>query len=300
MTKRLITPEYAQQLIDECKHDDALMDTLMRPIRPHHVNYLARQMERKAFGNNIIDIAHCKETDQRFIVNGNHTLRALIQSQAQLYLTVEHTTCETIHDVRLAYQRYDRGLMRSRKDSLRSLNSVGDMDLPLSSVGYLAAAVAFLVDDYGSTRVSKMMGDDELYEESIGWADEYKAIREIVGGSKQWEARIIRRRSVLSVAMVTIRAEPEKARKFWTGVVTGVDIPDKSPILRLRDFLVESNMLGGGTTKNPQYKPEAMAKVVAYCWDKYVTGKPLVQLRVPDRPPTVYFSSSAAGELVPA
>lgn len=294
MTKRFITPEVAQALIDECEHAPDLMDTLRRPIRAAHVAYLARQMERGAFGNNLIDVVDCRKTGQRFIVNGNHTLRAIVKSGARLHLTFEETPCETIQDVRLAYSRYDRGLVRSRKDAMRSLNAVDGTGLPLSHVGYLASAVAFMMDDYRlgqNARRSKGMGDDELYSELAAWAAEFQVLREIVGGTKTWESRIIRRRGVLSVALVTIRANKSKAIDFWTGVVSGVDIPRHSPILKVRDYLMETGIIGNSSRPGAMVHPDEMARTVAYCWDKFVTGTPVKQMKVPGGPVVVRFAS---------
>ncbi len=294
MVKRLVTPEYARALIEECTHDKSLMETLMRPIRPHHVAYLARQMERGAFGNNLIDIAYCHETGQRFIVNGNHTLRAIIKANARLHLTVENTECETVEDVRLAYSRYDRGLGRTRADAMRALNASNGLAVPLSYVGYLASAVAFMLDDYrkeGSGRLSQTVGDDELYEEALRWRNEYECIRQWVGGAKAWEARVIRRRGVLSVALVTARANPDKAREFWQGVVTGANIPYGSPALRLRDFLMETGVRGGARDGGKVADTDEIAKTVAYCWEKFVANRLIKQLKVPAGPVSVRFSS---------
>src|SRR5690606_35200289 len=131
MTRQMINPAYAQQLIDSTMHDPQLMETLMRPIRPVHVSYLARQMERRNFGNNIIDIVTCAETGQTFLANGNHTLRAIVKSGATIPLTVERSQVGTIHDVRRIYSQYDRGLSRSRKDAMRALDNGGSSGLPL-------------------------------------------------------------------------------------------------------------------------------------------------------------------------
>lgn len=295
MSKRLITPEYARALIEECEHDQALMETLRRPIRPRHVAFLARQMERGAFGNNLIDVAYCRETEQRFIVNGNHTLRAVVQSGVRLHLTVEETRCETLHDVRMAYSRYDRGLMRNRKDAMRALDAGSETGLPLSHVGYLASAVAFMLDDFktsGNNRLSQMVGDDELYEEMVSWTGEYRVLREIVGSSKLWEGRIVRRRGVLSVALVTVRADKARAIEFWTGVASGVNIPLNSPMLRLRDYLMETYAHGGGETRDSVAHPDVIARTVAHCWEKFVTGETMKRMRVPAGPVTVKFATA--------
>jgi len=284
MTKRFITPAYAQQLIDECTHDPKLMATLMRPIRPRHVTFLARQMERNNFGNNVIDVAHCLETFQKFIVNGNHTLRAIVQSGVSLHLSFEQTSCETLDDVRRVYSQYDRGLSRSRTDALRSLNATDKLNVPLSHVGYLASAVAFILDDYpsaGARSRTRMIGDAELFEEVCAWSEEYQLIRDVIGGVKSWESRIIRRRGVCSVALVTARATPEKSRIFWDGVVSGVNIPSGSPMLKLRDYLMVAGVAGGGGTSKQTVTSDDLARTVAYCWSKYITGRSILRLQVP-------------------
>lgn len=295
--KRFISPLVATQLINECAHDNALMRTLMRPIRQHHVSYLARQIQRRNFGNNIIDVATCEETGQRFIVNGNHTLRAIIEADMPLRLTMEQTSCATMDDVRRAYSQYDRGLSRNRADAFRPLHSVADSGISLGEMGRLASAVAFIIDDYkttgGSSRKSKMIGDADLYEEAMQWGAEYLALKEIVGGSRTWQDFILHRRGVVSVALVTLRANEAKAVEFWTQVVKGANMKDNAPALRLRDYLMTTAMHGGGAKGNKELAhADAVARTVAYCWGKHINGQALIRLTVPAGPVVVRFAST--------
>lgn len=294
MTRRMVNPTYAQELIEETTHEPGLMATLMRPIRPYHVDYLARQMERRNFGNNIIDIVTCAETGQRFLANGNHTLRAVVKSGVTIPLTVEQSRVETIRDVRRIYSQYDRGLSRSRKDAMRSLDADGASGLPLTHVGYLASAVAFMLDDYdlkGGGRPSQKIGDDELHTEMVTWVEEFAIVRNAVGTNKQWEARIIRRRGVLSVALNTARANRDTASRFWHGVASGVNLAAKSPELVLREYLTETGLTGGGG-RGVMTTARDMARVSAHCWNKFINGERIARLYVPSGPVTVKYSSA--------
>ena len=274
MSKQLITPELANEWITAYFYEKPLMHSVMRNIRDSHVNYLAKEMMRGMFGSATIAFADCKETGRRFIVNGNHTLRAIARSGVTLYLTVEHNECETMEQVRHLYATYDKNLLRSRADSLRAYHADTTLNITQTDVGKLAAAIVFMNQKFGEGHTSRTP-DSLLLNEMKPWAESFGQLLVAIGHSGPWYKRIARR-PVLAVALATVRYQQKMALSFWEAVVTGEGLNRYAPALRLRDYLVEAMLLGdyGNVTGTD------MAKAVTYCWNKHYNNERIVQMKV--------------------
>jgi len=277
MTKQLITPELANEWIAAYFYEKPLMHSVMRNIRESHVNYLAEEMTRGMFGSATIAFADCKENGRRFIVNGNHTLRAIVKSGVTLYLTNEINECDTMEQVRHLYATYDKNLLRSRADSLRAYHADDTLNILQTDVKVLASAVSFMFQVFGGAHYRRMP-DSLVLEEMKEWATPYGHLLVAIGRGKPWFNRIAKR-SVLTVALVSMRHQRAMAFPFWQSVVTGAGLARHAPALRLRDYLLEANIRGQGNDALD------MAKAVAYCWNKHYNNERIVQMKVPyDKP----------------
>jgi hypothetical protein len=280
MSKQLITPELANEWITSYFYEEPLMHSVMRNIRPRHVDYLANEMKAGRFGSATIAFADCKADGRRFIVNGNHTLRAIVKSGVPLSLTVEHNECETLDRVRHLYATYDKNLVRQRADSLRAYDARSTLNIRQTDVEKLSSAVAYMMDGFGARVYPTKIPDTDLLAEMATWVVPYGKLLVAVGSTKPWFKRIFGRRPVLAVAIVSMRNNPDIAFPFWESVVTGAGLRRYAPALRLRDYLADNTIGAGGGTHI-----QDMAKAVAYCWNKHLRGELIVQMKVPyDKP----------------
>lgn len=280
MSKQLITPELANEWVTAYFYEKSLMHSVMRNIREYHVDYLAKEMSNGTFGSATISFADCKENGRRFIVNGNHTLRAIAKSGVTLYLTVEQNECDTMEQVRHLYATYDKNLLRSRVDSLRAYHAGDVLGITQSDVGALSAAVVYILQGFGT--VPGRIPDRVVLEEMKSWAEPFGHLLVAIGRSNPWYPRIARRRGVASVAIISMKYHRGIAFPFWQSVATGEGLHRYSPALRLRDFLIENGTLQGGKDGLSQ---AALVKTVAYCWNKQYRNERIVQMKVPyDKP----------------
>lgn len=291
MSKQQITPELAQSWIDAYKYEPALMHTVMRNVRRDHVVFLAKEMASGRFSSATIAFADCKEDGRRFVVNGNHTLRAIVESGVTLFLTVEYNDCNTMDEVRHLYATYDKNLTRKRFDSLRAYDAAGKFDINQTHVRTLSSAVGYMIADFGrNPKKTREVSDAELMERMRPWVPAFGQILAAVGVSGAWYKRIVWRRSVLSVALVTMRYQPDQAFGFWKSIAEGSGLKVHSPALRLRDYLMELMVSGGGRSSETRalVKVETqtnISRVVAYCWNKNYNGERIVLMKVPyDKP----------------
>lgn len=282
-----ITPSMAQGWIDS--YTGAQDHGIMRSIRPWWVNYLVGQMRQGTFSPTSL-IMLAKVGDEVFIVNGNHTLRAIVGSGVTIGLPVERFECGTVDEVRHMYATADHPLKRQRSDSFRAYDTFGSLGINLSDARSLASAVTFMMNDYGRVRNSKVpISDSELLVMMQPWVPMFSELLEIAprGHGTAWHRRLVRRASVCAVAMMTVHYQPVMARDFWVSVVNGTGIKSKtSPALKLRDYLMETMPPGGnGAGRLVMENHDLMAKKVAHCWNQFYLGKSLTLLRVTNDKP---------------
>jgi hypothetical protein len=290
--KTQITPELAQLWIDEATLAREL--GAMRPIRDWWVSYLAREMLKGQFSQSaMIGIGRLRGREG--ILNGNHTLRAIVRSGVTLTLPVETYDCETEAEFRHLYATWDTGQNRKRSDSLRAYDAIqmfghGEQ-VAQADVGNLSSAVAFMLKGFGDKPGSDpnaRPSNAELMVEMRPWVGPYAVLRSITGGGNtdSWNARILRRQGVCSVALITLRDQPELAQKFWRAVVSGVLVRENDPALRLRDYLMTSSVRGGAARQKNSESGYRMARTVDYCWGKFYLGKTIKSMHVNmERPP---------------
>ena len=284
--KTEITPELAQLWIDEATLAQDL--GAMRPIRDWHVSFLAREMLKGKFSQSAI-IGIGRLQGREGILNGNHTLRAIVRSGVTITLPVEMYDCRSEKEFRHLYATWDTGQKRKRVDSLRAYDAIqmfghGEQ-VAQSDVQNLSSAVMFMLKGFGDTFGTKQdarPSDLELMEEMKLWVEPYSILRAITGGgnTNTWNGRILRRQGVCSVALITLRDQPDLARNFWQMVVSGVIPMKHSPALRLRDYLLKTRSVGGGARKKESEPAFRMARITGYCWSRFYEGKAIQSMRV--------------------
>jgi hypothetical protein len=289
-----IAPELAQLWIDEATLAEDL--GAMRPIRDWWVTYLAREMLKGEFAQSaVIGIGRLRGREG--ILNGNHTLRAIVRSGVTLTLPVETYDCKTEGEFRHLYATWDTGQKRQRRDTLRAYDAIGMFghgEATQSDVTNLSSAVSFMLKGFGIKYVSDpsiRLSNAELMAEMKSWVEPYALLRAITGGgnTNSWNGRILRRQGVCSVALITIRDQPELAQKFWRAVVSGTGLIVKGdPVLRFRDYLLSTSISGGATSSRGKDHETAyrMARVTGYCWSKHYTRDKIYAMQVNyDKPP---------------
>ena len=282
-----ITPEMAQKWIDS--YVGAKVLGIMRPVRPWWVTYLANQMKQGLFSP-VATVVLAKVGDQVCIVNGNHTLRAIVQSGVTITIPVEKFTYQTDEEVRHLYATADHGLARTRTDSYRAYDVPHLIGVTHSDARSLGSAVLFMMNDYGRIRQSsRKVSDTDLLAAMKPWIPAFGKLIAVTGNShgNPWYKRVIRRSSVCAIALITMQYQHDMAHRFWGSVIDGTNFAHKqSPALRLREYLTETIPASGrGNSGKIMEQQDLMAKKVAHCWNLYYLNKPLKLLRVSNDKP---------------
>ena len=108
----LVTPEKAQALLATAYQGQ-------RPLRPHHVRFL-RHLLRTGHWRQGAEIHCARIGSERFLINGQHTLTALVQEHLAAWLTVVEIDVPTLAAIGRVYESFDRNLTRSLDDIYQS------------------------------------------------------------------------------------------------------------------------------------------------------------------------------------
>src|SRR5438309_8224190 len=108
----LVTPEKAQALLATAYQGQ-------RPLRPHHVRFLCHLL-RTGHWRQGAEIHCARLGTERFLINGQHTLTALVQEHLAAWLTLVEIDVPTLAAVGRLYVSSDRNLTRSLDDIYHS------------------------------------------------------------------------------------------------------------------------------------------------------------------------------------
>src|SRR5437762_13267804 len=104
----LVTPEKAQALL-------ATTYQGQRPLRPHHVRFL-RHLLRTRHWRQGAEIHCARIGTERFLINGQHTLTALVQERLSTWLTLVEIDAPTLAATGPTYDCHDRNWTRTLAD----------------------------------------------------------------------------------------------------------------------------------------------------------------------------------------
>src|SRR6185503_8235728 len=139
-TLTLITPDKAQALLETCYQGQ-------RPLRQHHVRFL-RHLMRTGHWRQGAEI-HCARVEgERFLVNGQHTLTALVQEGLAAWLTVVEIDVPTLAGIGRLYEAFDRNMTRSLDDIYQSDPEIGRYGWTTKQLKAMSGAVALLATGF--------------------------------------------------------------------------------------------------------------------------------------------------------
>ncbi len=227
-----------------------------RPINQQHLEQIKRALKDDTFRTGsvaIVSIKDEKDKKIKLLVNGQHQLKAVIDTDSMMIANIEEIDCETWEDVAEVYATYDQG-------------GRGLYDL----IGPYAEALEILWPPI----LTRLILSGGLYKDGrINWDRQRKAaslhnylkIGDFVfsifstNGKIEWkDCAHMKRRAVIAAMMNTAEKNREAARKFWTDIRDG-EVKKTDPSRTLRDFLLGYSVDHG---RGSQYSKKATEKEV--------------------------------------
>lgn len=266
-----VTPEKAIELIK--------LNTFkrQRPLNQKHMLELAHEMREGRFTEAIqIHFAQMNADLILILVNGQHTLSAIIYSGISIQLTLAYYSCDDDADVARLYSRFDKG-GRTPRDVYRALGIAENMELKDRQLHKLYAALRFM--NCGFSRKNFVDKGEDTLAEAYYWKDEAHEFFNAVKSS----LTVIHAAPIMSVALVTFRFQSKIANEFWSQVAGDDGLAKNDPRKILNKFIQENRIQYSGFNRGIKpITPEHLSRAVATAWNAYFSGQPLTKITVYD------------------
>lgn len=238
-----------------------------RDIDKVQVAILASEMKSGNFTDSKIDIGVLN--NERSLLNGQHTMNAIIQSECTYDLTVTEHYAQNSDDLAHLYETFDLQRRRRYADSMRVYRLTEVLGMNSTSIENLGAALAWARSNFGADRMMKqMITFTDRREWSKLWKWEMHAILEAISPCDKYIRNTLLKQPVLSVALITMRYQPEKSFAFWRQVAWQDGLKQYDPRQTLRKYLAAS-------TRTNEYsgnkvEPYEISRAVALAWNAYM------------------------------
>lgn len=264
-----ITPAIATKMLAEMNYDR------QRGIRLDHVHFLAHEMKEKRFTSNTIGICELPGGSQ-FLVNGYHTLMAIVEVGLTQQLPVQFFSTKTHQDVAKVYARMDKQLRRTRADTIRTYGLEDSFELPPSTLSKYAAASVIIMHDFATGGSLSYTSDDEVILFMMDWLEHAKKFLETIKETPLVQEMV--KRPVFPIGLMTMRYSG-KAPEFWSKVATDDGLAVGDPRKTLHQWLRETGMTQDSSRKKIAPLPVGL-RAVATAWNAYTEGRELKSIRV--------------------
>lgn len=267
---RQITPEVAKSYLERNYKSQ-------RPVRPHHVQFLAAEMTKGSFTTNSIVFAE-NGNGEGVMVNGQHTLEAILLSETSQVLPVMNYYVDGSDELASLYATIDVGLKRNDSDTLRAFDTSHITGLGAASLNKLVSAVKYFYAGWPRSSVKARISPIKTHEICLEWAKEYKEIMGITNKAHQTVYSRMHVQGTLSVLLALIKHSNSKETvlDFVEGVALDDGLRRGDPRKALNFYLVTTLYRH---SLNPAHSrmgsPIALATATAWAWNKFQSGQSL-------------------------
>lgn len=252
-----------------------------RPIREHHVEFIRHLMQTGRFRAGS-EIAMAQYASRDYIVNGNHTLYAIVRLDAPVWVTLTRYQVSSLEEVDALYNTFDRQMPRTARDMLKAYGFADHAGLTQRESECLFSAMRPLLSGfvYATARAQKELGylrdNERLYIAALDWTKEASMFaRDLQGAKKPWAAFLLRQ-SLMAIALVQYRFQPGIAGDFWEHVALENHANPNHPTrLLAKWFQTEAH--------KQRYSPIDYAYITAMAWNAAFHERPLRSFNMPSR-----------------
>jgi len=257
-----ITPATAGRWVEQFRYPP------QRALRSSQVRKLIRAIQLGEFESTTVMFARLG--DRLYLVDGQHRLHAIRDSGQTVVLNVLCKLVDSEEDLAHLYASLDCPVTRTFMDGYAAFGLQAELGFTQRAhVGMLSAAVVYIINGFRAG-----VGDDagvrgvrlHLMRE---WAPEARDAFALLAGDP--DARRNGSAGILSVMLVTLRYQPDRATDFWRRVIHGVELTQSMPEFALRRWLHDHP--AGGPNRPPLY-----SRAVAAAWNAHYEGRMLTKV----------------------
>jgi hypothetical protein len=241
-----------------------------RPINQSVVQEYALAMRQQEFRPGTT-ISFCVYQGKRYLINGQHTLQALIRAQVALLLGIEEIHVTSLEEIAAWYGKYDRLRLRTLQHIYEAHDMAAQLNLNKSQTVCLGACLPLLASGFAS--VPRAEGSMRMYTANPrlrmafmeAWIDEASQFFAAIKGAPGTVGMNVRRGPVMAVALVTYRCTGTDAEEFWHTVCQAEALSQGDPRMALHLFL--------RSTKAGEYEAHRYSRYIASAWNAAWQGK---------------------------
>ena len=242
-----------------------------RQVRRSHAVRLARAMTAGRFRETTTVEFAVTPDGKRFLVNGQHTLNAVVEAGATIRLIIVNTPVADLDAVKALYTTFDNGLSRTFTNSYAAMGLNEKFDMTDTEVNAYGRAVPFIAGAFGFRSTREALARQKSATNGLRqWFVYHVAARrflDCLAPSEPMVRRALLQPAVFALGVYTIAHNPEKAELFWSAAAADeklakVDPPKAATVLAQRPS-------GRGTMK----AQVALAQAIALAWNAYVLGR---------------------------
>jgi len=252
-----ITPTLAQEWLEVNRNN--------RTPRKTHVARLARDMAEGRWKMTGEAIAFDSEGN---LQNGQHRLMAIIEAAVKVPMLVVRGVPPESFDV------IDQGSVRTTGDALRALG------IPDPSLIGAASRLVLMYEQYPDKSWNSV--NQKLTKTEITTYAEQHAPGLVLAeaASRHWHFGRSRYSATVAGGYLLHRKHggSEAFTAFSEGLVTGADLPKNSPVLALRNYIINSN--NGRRASLDRWSQQKMVFAIVKAWNYYLEDNAVDHLRV--------------------
>lgn len=261
----LVTSRQAMNLL-------AMPYTGQRPLRQHHVRFL-RYLIRTGHWRQGSEVHVATIEREKFLVNGQHTLSAILAEGIPVWLNVIEYDVQTLAEVGKLYETFDRNLLRSLDDIYQSDPEIQNLQWSKKELKAVSGAVTHLALGFRQeTRYGEAhtMLRDPFVRIDLMRTWVHEATQAFAGFTRGKIRQTLYRSAVMSVVLATYRWQPTLAQRFWPAVCRDSGLTEGQPERALVHFLL--------TTPARLMLGSAYARHVAAAWNAAYDARPMQTL----------------------
>ncbi len=215
---------------------------------------------------------------EEILVNGQHTLWAIVESGISITLTIAYSSAENMDDVARTYIHHDpTGGARDQNDVMKALDIPSLMEMSSAHAAKMYSAIRFLKS--GFSRKETNDSKEDVFAEVMEWMLEGTAFFDAVRGGSP----AVYNAPVMSVGLVTFRYQEKLAHEFWKQVAEDDGLRKNDPRKCLHTFIEEYKLKPQSFLRNEKaITPAYLARVSATAWNAFFTGRKLTRILVYD------------------
>lgn len=237
-----------------------------------NIDRLGNEMIKKRFRQGTqIFIAYLFSTGQRFILNGNHCLTAVVKTKLPQTFSIVEQTIYSMEEAAAIYATFDDMKKRELRDVIRAHGN----PIPEKTSAIVGAAIKVAATDFYQTYVHRnpipkediaqsIMGE---YQKAI---EKYLSILNPLTGSQR---RLFKLASVASVAITTLKHQETRAMPFWADFAADDGLTSGMPAKALLTYMRNNEYQGGSNERKDYCSASALA------WNKFYDGRELFQVK---------------------